>query len=94
MYLSARKERLVNKIEIFELIDGSLESPYSCFPVLFWISLVSTIRWIQLQLVTESFSTSLIHSCLFGVMVTTPDWESVGCEFKYRNFGFGMKGLV
>ena len=26
------------------------------------------------------------HSWLCGVVVKTPDWESVGCEFKYSNF--------
>ena len=26
------------------------------------------------------------HSWLCGVVVMVPDWESVGCEFKYRNF--------
>ena len=26
------------------------------------------------------------HGWLCGVVVMTPDWESVGCEFKYRNF--------
>ena len=31
-------------------------------------------------------------SCLCGVVVMTPDWESVGSEFKYRNFlGFIME---
>ena len=38
--------------------------------------------------VTESFSVSPTHSFLFGVMVMTPDGESVGCEFEYRNFCF------
>ena len=33
--------------------------------------------------VTESFSLSPTQSCLSGIMVMTPDWESVGCEFKY-----------
>ena len=27
---------------------------------------------------------SPIHSWLCGVVVMTPDWESVGYEFKYR----------
>ena len=38
--------------------------------------------------VTESFSVSPTHSWLFGVMVMTSDWESVGCKFEHRNFGF------
>ena len=25
------------------------------------------------------------RKCLCGVVVMNPDWESVGCEFKYRN---------
>ena len=37
---------------------------------------------------TESFSVSNAHSWLCGVVVMTPDWESVGCEFKYRDFCF------
>ena len=36
----------------------------------------------------ESFSASPTHSLLCGVVVMTPDWESVGCEFKYRNAFF------
>ena len=36
--------------------------------------------------VTESFSVSTTHSWHFGVMVMTPDWESVGCEFNHGNF--------
>ena len=36
--------------------------------------------------VTESFAVSPTHSCLFGVMVMGPDWESVGCTFEYRNY--------
>ena len=28
------------------------------------------------------------HSWLCGVVLKTPDWESVGCEFKYRIFCF------
>ena len=35
---------------------------------------------------TKKVAVSHTHSWLFGVMVITPDWESVGCEFKYRNF--------
>ena len=60
-------------------------------PILYWIS---RIRWIQLEIsqvwlkVTESFYVSPTHSWLFGVMVMTPDWISVGCEFEYRNFCF------
>ena len=38
--------------------------------------------------VTESFSVSSTHSWLCGVVVKTPDLESVGCEFKYRIFCF------
>ena len=45
--------------------------------------------------VTESFSVSPTHSWLCGVVVMTPDWESVDFEFKYRNFCFfGKKSLV
>ena len=36
--------------------------------------------------VTESFAVSPNHSWLCGIVVMTPDWESVGFEFKYRNF--------
>ena len=36
----------------------------------------------------ESFSASPTHSWLCGEVVMTPDWESVGCEFKYRNAFF------
>ena len=32
----------------------------------------------------ESFSGSPTHSWLCGVVVKTPDWKSVGCEFKYK----------
>ena len=35
-----------------------------------------------------SFSVSPTHSWLSGVMVKTPDWESVDCELKYRDFCF------
>ena len=38
--------------------------------------------------VTENFSMSPTHSWLFGVVVMTPDWESVGCEFKYSDILF------
>ena len=43
------------------------------------------ISWEWLK-ATDDFSVSITHSWLFGVMVMTPDWESVGCEFQYRNF--------
>ena len=44
---------------------------------------------------TVSFSVSASHSCLCGVVVKTPDWESVGSEFKYRSFCFFQrKSLV
>ena len=36
----------------------------------------------------ESFSVSPTHSWFFGVMVMTPDWESVGCGFEYMYFSF------
>ena len=72
------------------------------FPILYWISLISRIRWIQLESVkywlntTNNFSVSPPppHSWLFGTMVMTPEWESVGCEFEYRDFCFWKKGLV
>ena len=35
---------------------------------------------------TESFSGSATHSWFCCVVVKTSDWESVSCEFKYRNF--------
>ena len=35
--------------------------------------------------VAESFSLSPTQSWLFGVMVVTPDLESVGCEKDYSN---------
>ena len=38
--------------------------------------------------VTESFSMSPNHSWLCGVVVMNPDWESVGCEFKYSDILF------
>ena len=38
--------------------------------------------------VTESISVPSTHSGLCGVVVMTSDWESVGCEFKYRSFCF------
>ena len=45
--------------------------------------------------VTESFSVSLTPSWLCGVVPMAPDWESVGCEFKYRNFCvYGKKSLA
>ena len=34
------------------------------------------------------------HSGLFGVMVMAPDWESVGCEFKYKKILFREKAIV
>ena len=40
---------------------------------------------------TESFSVSLTHSLLCGVVVMTSDWELVGSEFKYRKFFFFRK---
>ena len=35
---------------------------------------------------TGSFSVSPTHSWLCGVVLKTPDWELVGCEFKSRFF--------
>ena len=58
------------------------------FSILYWISLISRIRRIQLELVNhdqrllENFSVSSTHSWLFDVIVMTPDLESVGCELK------------
>ena len=43
---------------------------------------------------TEIFSVFPTHSWLSGVVVKTPDKESVGCEFKYTNFCFWEKFLV
>ena len=40
---------------------------------------------------TESFSVSPTHGWLFGVVVMTPDRESAGCEFKYRNSCLGKE---
>ena len=42
------------------------------------------------------FYVSLSQLCwLFSVMVMIPDWESVGCEFEYRDVCFfGKKGLL
>ena len=40
----------------------------------------STISQARLKF-TEGFSVSPTHSWLCGVMVMTPDWKSVGCEF-------------
>ena len=37
---------------------------------------------------SESFSVSPTHTWLFGVMVMTPDWESVRYEFKYSHLYF------
>ena len=41
-----------------------------------------------------SFSLSLIHSWLCGVVVMAPDWESVSCEFKYRIFFWKEKSSL
>ena len=38
--------------------------------------------------ITESFFVSPTHSWLCGVVVMTPDWESVCCDFKYKIFCF------
>ena len=38
--------------------------------------------------VTGSIYVSPSHSWLYGVVVKTPDWKSVGNESKYRNFSF------
>ena len=66
----------------------------SCFfPILYWISGISRISRIQLESLNQSVMTESLL-CLpltvgsVGVMVMTPDWESVGCQFKYRNFLF------
>ena len=56
--------------------------------------MVSTRISQALLKVTESFSVSPTHSWLCGIVVKTPHWESVGCEFKYRIFVFGKKSLV
>ena len=52
--------------------------------ILYWIISMGRIRWIKL----ESFRMPASYSWLFGVMFMTPDWESVGCEFEYRNLYF------
>ena len=45
--------------------------------------------------VPESFSVSPTLSWLCGIVGITPDWESVGCKFKYRNiFGKEKPSLV
>ena len=41
--------------------------------------------------VTESLPVAPTNSWLFGVMVMTLDWESIGCEFKYRHFCFSKE---
>ena len=45
---------------------------------------------------TERSYVSPTHSWLCGVVVKTPDWESVGNELKYRNFRifFGKKASL
>ena len=39
------------------------------------------------------FSVSPTNSWLCNVVVMTLDWESEGCEFKYRNFCFWKERL-
>ena len=67
------------KVKSFYLILRTFPLAFPIF-VLDW--LIGRIMWIQRE---NYFSVSPIHSWLFGVMVMTPVWESVGCEFKYRN---------
>ena len=54
----------------------------------------SKLRPIMLQ--TNALLTELCwfgsHSWLFGIMVITSDWESMGYVFKYRNFCFWKEG--
>ena len=57
------------------------------FPILQWISSIGWIRWIQPESVEHDWRflkalLSATYSWLIGVMVMTPDWEPVGCEFK------------
>ena len=62
------------------------------FPILYWISWISRIRWIKLELVKHDWKVAFLCLPLTadspGVMVVTPDWESVGWGFKYRIFSF------
>ena len=62
------------------------------FSILYYINWTSRIRWIQLESVKHDWRLLKAFLCLIlkvgsvGVMVMTPDWESVGWE--YKNFKF------
>ena len=74
-------------------ISYSLKKRHCDFPSLYWISIISRIRRIQLESVKHDWRLliaflCLTHSWLFGVVVKTPGLESIGCQFKYRKFCF------
>ena len=67
------------------------------FPILYKIRWISWIRWIQLESVKHNWRLLKAFLCLSltvgscGIVVKTPDWESVGCDFKYRNCRLFLK---
>ena len=62
------------------------------FPILYWISLISKIRWVQLESVKYDWRSLKAFLCLplavgsLGIMVVIPDWESIRVKIQ--------KGLV
>ena len=79
------------------LISYSLKKRHCVFPSLYWISIVSRIRRIQLELVKHDWRLlkvflCLTHSWLFGVVVKTPDNQLV-MSTNTGNFVLEKKGL-
>ena len=69
---------------------GWYERYIRVFPILYKIGWISRIRWIQLESsMTEGYwKLYCVSHSQFALWCSGYDWESVGCEFKYRNAFF------